>query len=215
MPKRRRPTFGRCPLTFASMRCTTKCTETMCYGTPADAVWLTKARGRRWSDVRGHPSVWRDEVVGCGHTRSAWVGGRTQNENVSRESGAADQPAVGALHSQAGWQTEAVGHPHDQRSCVTDGGSSGLGANLRGGPAAGTTRLPTGTQRIGCGSPSPLADQHRTYGSDRRRFVWLLRYDPTRRSHAGLLVFRQRGPSARPDQVFTTSYNSLSNLPQA
>ena len=58
-----------------------------------------------------------------------WLGELAEElrtKNVSSQAGAA------GLHPQAGWQTETAGHSDDQRSRSADGGSVGLGADLRG-----------------------------------------------------------------------------------
>ena len=68
-----------------------------------------RSAGRRRPDVRGHRGVRRDEVVGR-------TGGRTQDEDVSAQAGAA------GVHSEAGRQAAAAGDSDDQGSRRADGG---------------------------------------------------------------------------------------------
>ena len=71
------------------------------------------------------------------------TGGRTEKRDVSTATGAA------RVHPETGRQATAAGDPDDPGPRGADGGGAGLGADLRGRPAAGAIRLPAGPQRPG------------------------------------------------------------------
>ena len=85
------------------------------------------------------------------------------------------QPGASRLHPEIGWQTAAAGDRNDSRSRGADGGGAGPGADLRGGPGAGATRLSGRAQRPGRRQAGPRAAQLGAYGSRRRGLVGLLR----------------------------------------
>src|SRR6266404_1449541 len=90
------------------------------------------------------------------------AGGRTPHANVS----SASRPA--GVYSQTGRQATAVRDSDDQGSGGADGDAGGPGADLRGRPAAGATRLPTGTKCSGRCGEGPGTDAIGAYGGGGR-----------------------------------------------
>ena len=117
--------------------------------------------GRGRADLQGHRE-WSVPVVGR-------TGGRTPKWNVLRPTGQT------RVHTQRGWQAKAAGHSLHQRSCGSNGGHAGLGADLRGRLGAGATRLSPGAQRPGCRSPRRAAGQVGAHRGGRRGLIWIFR----------------------------------------
>ena len=67
------------------------------------------------------------------------------------------EPGASRFHPESGWQATAAGDRNDPRPRGADGGGAGLGADLRGRPGAGATRLPARPQRPGRRQASPRA----------------------------------------------------------
>ena len=132
-------------------------------------------------------SMGRDRVAGR-------TGGRTPKRNVSTPTGPA------GVHPQRGWQAKAAGHSLHQRSCGADGCDAGLGADLRGRPGAGTTRLSPGTQRPGRRSPSRAAAQVGAHRGGGRGPIWIFRQHPPCRVDEVGVPADQRRPRAATDQ---------------
>ena len=164
MPKRRQSP------TIASTRCTTRCIARTCWPTPTRCCRANDGRtGSGRPDVRGHRGVRRGAVAGR-------TGGRTEEEDVS----AASRPA--GVDSEAGRQAAAVGHSDDPRPRGADGGGAGLGADLRGRPAAGAIRLPAGRSALDAVAQVHSAGPHGAYGGGRCGPERVLRQHPARRT---------------------------------
>ena len=86
------------------------------------------------------------------------------------------------MDPEAGRQTASAGDTHDPRPRGADGGGAGLGTDLRGGPAAGATRLPPRPQCLGRGQASPRAAERGLYGRGRCGLERVLRQHPARRT---------------------------------
>jgi hypothetical protein len=122
-----------------------------CAGRGLRAVPQERRRGgRRWAEVRGHRGIRGAEVAGR-------TGARAQRQEVSSARRAA------SLHSKAGRQTTPVGDTNGERPRSADGGSAGLGADLRGRSAAGAIRLSSQPQRTGRGGQSAQFAAHGTF----------------------------------------------------
>ena len=127
-----------------STRCTTRCIEPTCWHTPTDCC---RANG----GAAGVDGQTFEDIEAYGLER--WLGELAEelrNEDVSSAGGSA------GVDSQARRQAAAVGDSDGQRPRGADGGGAGLGADLRGRPAAGAVRLPAGAQRPGRRTAGPL-----------------------------------------------------------
>ena len=87
------------------------------------------------------------------------------------------------LHSETERQTQAVGHSATGREGMSNGCDAGLGADLRGRSATGTTRLPAGPECAKRRARSARAAGLWLQGCRRRRFVRLFRHNPARRTY--------------------------------
>src|SRR6516165_8805593 len=83
--------------------------------------------------------------------------------------------------SQAGRQAAAVGYSDGQGPGRTDSCPGGLGADLRGRPAAGAVRLPSRAQRPGGGPAGPGPGDRGAWRGDRRGPERVFRQHPPRR----------------------------------
>src|SRR5262249_6479888 len=104
------------------------------------------------------------------------------------------------VHPQTGWQAKAVGHPLHRRPRSADGGSAGLGADLRGRPGARAIRVPPGTERPRRREAGRTAGPGRAYRCGRRRLVRLLRRDPACRASEVVVPADQRSLRPEADQ---------------
>src|ERR1700693_2996201 len=101
--------------------------------------------GSRWSEVRGHRSVWSRTMVGR-------TGARAEESNLSTVTRTA------CLYTQAGREAAAVRSTRHPGSDGGNGGSFGPRTYLRGRPAAGTVRLSARPQRVGRRETGSQAD---------------------------------------------------------
>ena len=92
--------------------------------------------------------------------RTAWSDGWANWRKNSGTRRIVPQAGAAGVYPEAGWQAAAVGDPDDQRSRGADGGGVGLGADLRGRPAAGAICLSGAAQCTGRGAAGAQADQH-------------------------------------------------------
>src|SRR6516225_12213891 len=148
--------------------------------------------GSRPPDVRGHRGVW-------GRALAAGTDGGTPKQGVPTPSGAE------GMDPEGGRQTATVGHTDDPRPRGANGGHVRARSDLRGGLAAGATRLPTWEERSGSDQGSPETVGCGLYGSGRRGLERVLRQHSAPRTDAVRGPAGQRSASAAARQAVARS----------